>query len=200
MKKEIFSVFSNFKKRVLYKIEDCLPYGKLKESLYNLKACPYVLFTSSQEEFLNKKATLKSYFWTNAATWDYTKLYPKRTKIQMDFLLQNFIPFLKKDFIMADLGCASGVYSFMFSKYVKQIDAFDLSKQMIEHAKQRARLENVSNINFFQTDFTKVRLNKKYDVILMLGLLTCIFDKTIIEDIIDNIYNSIFSSGGGLSY
>ena len=70
----------------------------------------------------------------------------------------------------ADLGCGTGVDSIALSKLGLKVTSFDISKGMINKAKQNAEHENakINLINKSITEITEEHFNK-YDLIVSLG-------------------------------
>lgn len=59
--------------------------------------------------------------------------YNKQAKDKAYALILNKTKkYLKTNDIILDFACATGLYSFELSSYVKMIDAFDISSKMIE--------------------------------------------------------------------
>lgn len=47
-----------------------------------------------------------------------------------------------------DLGCGPGIYSVAIASRVKEVMGYDVSEEMLEHARERARNENRTNCTF----------------------------------------------------
>jgi SAM-dependent methyltransferase len=159
-----------------------------------------VLYTSNREVFLKRLRKIQknkgsSEWWSSQSIWNYSEVFPERYKIKKRFFDEKVIPLLSKEISMADIACASGEFSFFFSPFVKHIDSFDISPQMIQYAKRRSSELGITNIEFICGDANALSFNKEYDFCLMLGLLTCIHDDTTAVDIISKVYNSIKRDG-----
>jgi 2-polyprenyl-3-methyl-5-hydroxy-6-metoxy-1,4-benzoquinol methylase len=70
----------------------------------------------------------------------------------------------------ADLGCGTGIDSIALFSLGLTVDAFDLSDQMISHAKQNANKYN-AEISFYNFPLEDISVNrdKSYDLIVSLG-------------------------------
>ncbi len=74
--------------------------------------------------------------------------------------------------IVLDFACATGLYSFEFADNVKEIQAFDISREMIKIAKDKAMINQVDNISFSQTTLFDERYKEgNFDAILALNIL-----------------------------
>ena len=67
---------------------------------------------------------------------------------------------------LLDCGCGSGVTTICFAKMGAQVTAFDISKEAVKRTELRAMANEVDkSIQVFQTDFTNMRLDHRYDII-----------------------------------
>lgn len=110
----------------------------------------------------------------NRLFWEYkAKDYPG--PFDKDILDEavNIFKFIKKcgvDFEnkkVIDVGCGSGVYSFIFSKYAGEVLAVDFSKKMLEVLEKERKSKKVGNIKTLNVDFKKLdlrRYRKKFDI------------------------------------
>jgi len=92
-----------------------------------------------------------------------------------------------------DIGTASGelpVYLQRSLNIRNKLYAFDNSDNLINNAKERFSKEN---IEFFVDDVKKFNLNKKFDVITMVGVLTIFEDyKLVLKNVLKHLkYNGI---------
>jgi len=78
--------------------------------------------------------------------------------VQTEILYDTAIEFadLKKDDILLDLYCGIGTIGIYASKYVKKVYGIEIVKDAIEDAKENAKINNVSNIEFICGDVEKV--------------------------------------------
>lgn len=76
-----------------------------------------------------------------------------------------------KDVIL-DFACATGLYSFAFSKQVKEIQALDISSKMIAIAKSKIKGKEGDNVIFSQTTlFDKKYKEASFDTVLGFNIL-----------------------------
>ena len=92
-----------------------------------------------------------------------TKNYGEEVDYVID-LLKQYNPNIKT---ILDLGCGTGGHVFLFEKKGLNTEGVDMSEQMIEIAEQKKRNTN-SQCQFTVGDIRNVRLNKKFDAIVLL--------------------------------
>ena len=78
--------------------------------------------------------------------------------------LKEVLPFFKKGKLL-DVGCKFGHISYYFHKKGYKVDGIEIDKDCITRAKK-----NYKEINFYLKDVVK-NLKKKYDMILLIGVL-----------------------------
>lgn len=108
------------------------------------------------------------FFWNRLA-----KNYDKQAKDKAyKLIIDKSKKYLKANDIILDFACATGLYSFEFSNYVKKIQAFDTSKEMIKIAKSKIKNIQISNISFAQTTLFDERFTEgNFDTIFALNIL-----------------------------
>jgi ubiquinone/menaquinone biosynthesis C-methylase UbiE len=85
--------------------------------------------------------------------------------IEYEFVTKH----LKPDHVTLEVGCGNGFSSQLFRKYVKHLDAFDQSNNMIESAK---KLHGETNNRFFIDDVTNLNLaDNTYDTVINVRVL-----------------------------
>ncbi len=78
-----------------------------------------------------------------------------------------------------EIGCGTGSTALAHAPYVAQIDAIDLSDDMIRIAREKARDEGVTNVTFRQGDMADVTAPAGgYDAVLALSVLHLLRDRT----------------------
>lgn len=92
-------------------------------------------------------------------------------------ILRRFKP---KKHSFLDIGCGNGKYSFYFSKKFKDIVGVDFSKRSINIAKTEVKRRRINNIKFYCLNINKLKLNRKFDVIFVGGVLMYINDKDLL--------------------
>jgi 2-polyprenyl-3-methyl-5-hydroxy-6-metoxy-1,4-benzoquinol methylase len=153
--------------------------------------------TSNRDEFLAKISQLDNTnppaqaWWGKQKKWKASNTTFVRYDRLVDFIRKNFEPCLKTDYVVCDLACACGEFSFLIASKVNTIEAFDLADGMVKTAKKIAQRKNINNIIFKQADILETVLQQdKYDAFMMLGLLTCIDDPHI-DEILKNVHDSM---------
>ncbi len=135
-------------------------------------------------------------FWRNQEVWDYSKVMPMRAQIFEKFIQEQIIPTLSKSDIVGELGSASGEYTLKVAPYAKKIEAFEISKKMVDSAKKLAENQNIKNVVFNCSSAEEVTLEPNvYDKFLCLGLFTCIPSDKSVKKIINNMYTSLKPGG-----
>ena len=86
------------------------------------------------------------------------------------YTIENSKPIEGKTFL--DVGCGTALYSLEFAKNgAKLVTGIDISENMIEVCKKRAlKEEGGSKCEFFVGDLLKFNPEKKYDVVIGIGL------------------------------
>jgi ubiquinone/menaquinone biosynthesis C-methylase UbiE len=138
-----------------------------------------------------QKQTSYSKYWAKMDKFNSSELWPMHHNLMINWFEEKLIPLLNKNMYIADMPCANGELSFYFSKFVKNIDGFDLSEKMINLAKHTAEQQGITNINFQQADAQTIVFNKEYDVFMLLWLLMYFYDETKVNVIIKKIYDSL---------
>ena len=95
--------------------------------------------------------------------------YQKKLKITQDYF--------QSDCSVLEFGCGTGSTALLHAPFVKHMTATDISDEMIEIAKQKAKNEGVKNISFKQETLDSLALDKEsFDVVLGLNILHLIKD------------------------
>jgi len=97
----------------------------------------------------------------------------------------------------ADFGCGSGLDSISLSKLGLKVTAFDLSKEMIEKAKQNSKKTN-TEIEFHQSSLDKIASSKfknKFDFAVSLGNTLANLDLKKLETAFQKISSMMKSNG-----
>jgi ubiquinone/menaquinone biosynthesis C-methylase UbiE len=156
-----------------------------------------VIRSTNKQEFFQKMNTTKieeigEKYWSKQTKWQsQDNISLRRYKKMSKFIKNFFIPYLKKDFVVADLACAAGDITFIIADKVKQIDAFELSADMVDLATKQAKEKNIKNIIFTQANAVNLELHKEiYDAFIMFGLLTCLDDESV-EIVVKKVFISM---------
>lgn len=158
------------------------------------------ILTQNYEEFLEaKNKSFASFsardFWESRHSWRLINVLPARYEKQKKFLNDKLIPLLRGGDIVCDFACACGDFSFQIAHFVKHVDGFDISAQMIEKATKTAEENNIKNASFKCSDASEMVFDKIYDAFMMLGLLTYIFETKDVVEIIHKVNRSIKKGG-----
>jgi len=104
----------------------------------------------------------------NAPDWLY--------EIQAHEIATVFVPGLKPEDSVLDIGCGDGRFSLQIGRRCGRVDAFDLSANLIEKARQAAREEGIENVRFEMSDAGDIEPEREYDHVVCTGLFTAIPD------------------------
>jgi len=79
---------------------------------------------------------------------------------------------LKKDDIVLDFACGTGITTIQISGFVREILAIDISQRMIDIIEEKAEKNETGNIKLFKTDlFNEEIENNSFDVVLAFNIL-----------------------------
>ena len=75
----------------------------------------------------------------------------------------------KKEDSVLDLYCGTGTIGIFVSKYCKKVTGIEINESAIKNAKENAKMNNISNIEFICKDSSKAvsELRDKYDKIIV---------------------------------
>jgi ubiquinone/menaquinone biosynthesis C-methylase UbiE len=80
--------------------------------------------------------------------------------------------YLDKDDVVLDFACGTGIATIPISGLVKEIQAIDISRGMIDIAEEKAAGNGIENIRFFKTDLFDDGFEKEsFDVVLAVNIL-----------------------------
>jgi SAM-dependent methyltransferase len=91
--------------------------------------------------------------------------FTSNTSAEVDFILTLY-PISPKSRIL-DVGCGTGRHAVEFGKRGYQVTGIDLSEKMLEVARQKARLADVS-VEWIHADATEFSTTKEYDLAVCL--------------------------------
>ena len=101
------------------------------------------------------------------------------TPIRMKYIINNICMFNKnssksskilKGLEILDLGCGGGLVCEPLAKLGAKVTGIDFIKKNIETAKHHAKISKL-NITYINQDLSSIKLNKHYDIILMLEVI-----------------------------
>lgn len=108
--------------------------------------------------------------------WDGASKNYDKTEERFEYIhsrsRENTKRFLKGSDRVLDYGCGTGTAACQFSALVKEVQAIDISSNMIEIAREKAAVANIENVSFEQGDiFDSKYSNEIFDVILAFNML-----------------------------
>jgi len=126
-----------------------------------------------------------------AKQWDEKPLRVENAKNIGKAILDNIQ--LEKEWLVMDFGAGTGLLTFYIQPYVKQIDAVDNSKGMLDVLKEKANKANIENIVPVQKNLEEDELGEnKYDLIISSMTLHHIKD---LDRFIKKLYRALKSGG-----
>lgn len=129
---------------------------------------------------------------------DFAYIYDKLSyDIPYDFYANNIKKLAKKHGIktdrMLELACGSGMLTQHFFKDFKEIDALDLSEDMLEVFRAKFIRENVNIYHGDMTDFVK---EASYDlIVILLDSINYLLDPKDLERVFRNSYKNLKEGG-----
>lgn len=116
-----------------------------------------------EKELKNLPSNNKSKDWDNIAKkfekWMEKDDYPEKVLNKIQTMPQ---------YSVLDIGCGEGVLTIPLAKKVSNVTCVDLSKEMLELLKKKAKNENLDNLNYIQGNFEDIDLNTvgKQDIVI----------------------------------
>lgn len=154
------------------------------------------IYSNTKEVLEQRAAQLDmAEYWKEKEIYLPTDEISEIAKHQIEFLEKYFFPRINKTQVICDFACASGMWSEMTAPYVGRVDGYDCSEKMIESAKKNAVSKKIENVSYAYMDAKKLHFECQYDHFIMMGLLTCIDDDAIAENIVRSVANSLKSDG-----
>lgn len=97
-------------------------------------------------------------------------VYQKKLKLTQEYL--------EPEMEIMEFGCGTGSTAIVHSPYVKHIDAYDISEQMLDFAREKTQAAGIENIHYECLDISHLDAgDKQYDAVLGLSILHLIEDK-----------------------
>lgn len=130
---------------------------------------------------------VEKYFDQVASNWDKHEILPLKIKEDLIELLK-----IKEGDDVLDVACGTGVITnILFNKSKKQVTAIDISKNMIDIAKDKYH-DNINNFNFISGDLLTYNFDKKFDYVVIYNAYPHFLD---VEKLIIKI-NDILNANG----
>ena len=118
----------------------------------------------------------KAKFWDNTAE-KYSKqpiFNQKAYEIKLDLTREYFTPESK----VLEFGCGTGSTAILHAPFVKEIDAIDVSPEMIRIAREKLEPEGIKNVRFEVADMDGFHVQpSSYDAALGLNILHLLDDR-----------------------
>lgn len=112
-------------------------------------------------------------------------------------MVKRSAAFLKKEDRVFEIGCGTGVATIPLSKYVKEITATDISENMIQKAREKAKNQSKDNIIFRTGELTEMEVEpERYDVVAAYNVLLYMKNQ---EEVLKKIYEVLKPGGIFLS-
>ncbi len=90
--------------------------------------------------------------------------------IRIDYILKQIKNYNVNNLEILDIGCGGGLVSESLAKLGARVTGIDFVNKNIDNAKQHAK-ENKLKINYICNDIEKLKLKKKYDLIIVFEVL-----------------------------
>ncbi len=129
--------------------------------------------------------------------WDKTarkySLKPVPSQEIYEKKLQKTQAYFNKDSVVMEFACGTGTTSLLHAPFVKNIDAYDFSPEMIKIANEKKAEKSVTNVNFDTKSVDEIDFKENhYDVIMGHSILHLTFNN---EEILKKAYKSLKSGG-----
>lgn len=146
-----------------------------------------------KDYFLKKYDNQISMFWKEKNEYSLSNYFMARFAKQYELIFEKFLPRLSRDAQIADLGCAAGEWTIKVLPFVGGIDGYDYSDKMVIAANDKIMKYKLNNITFTQADARDICFKKKYDGMMILGMLLYIEDIEDIYKILCRVFESMKS-------
>ena len=83
---------------------------------------------------------------------------------------------LTKETMLLDLGSGIGYWSLLFAPRCKKVIGVDFIKKMNEMARERAKKEKITNVDFITSDIINFRTKINFDYVFLSGVLLYLVD------------------------
>ena len=148
-----------------------------------------LLSTSPAKEFMNVDKNSK--FWDKIAN-RYAKS-PVKDEAAYQKKLEITRKYLSSDSSILEIGCGTGSTAITHAPFVKHVHATDISGNMIEIAKTKAKRLNIQNLHFERVSIDDLAVpNESVDVVLAMSILHLVEDR---RDVMEKIYAALKPGG-----
>lgn len=83
-----------------------------------------------------------------------------------DNIVAQILPYLSADAHVCDAGCGLGFTSLALARYCARVSAVDTSREALEVLRGNVKLQNIGNIDVFESDLFSMEPKQVYDAML----------------------------------
>ncbi len=135
--------------------------------------------------------TTSSDFWDNISI-KYSKRPVPSEEIYQE-KLKRTQKFFTPDSVVMEFGCGTGTTSLIHAPFVKQIEAYDYSPEMIRIADEKKALQKIENVSFKVKNMDQIEFTpEKYDLVMGHSILHLTQNN---QEILQNVFNSLKPGG-----
>lgn len=117
------------------------------------------------------------------------------TKVD-EALRHTVLPLLPSGGSLLDAGCGNGKYTSIMAPHFRRVDAFDVSRPLIEEARHSAADAGFGHVRFEIGDVADIgRGRRRYDVVTCTGVLSTIVDDWLVREIMAGLRKRLRSGG-----
>ena len=131
-------------------------------------------------------------YWKNASN---TFLAPSEYYSRKREVLQTILLDLPVIESAIDIGCGDGYFTKVIAEKAQVVEAYDVSKALIEQATSDSRTNGILNITFEVRELEEAYPSKTYDLISCMGVVSCILDEVKYYKLLDQL--KLLSNQGG---
>lgn len=121
--------------------------------------------------------------------------YTKGTIGEVNFI-EKEINF-NKEYKILDIGCGTGRHSIELAKRGYTVTGIDLSENMLNKAREKAKNEKIATIQFINADARSLEFREEFDLVIMIceGSFPLMETDAMNFKILQNAYNSLKNKG-----
>lgn len=134
---------------------------------------------------------------TSSDFWDNISIKYSKRPVPSEEIYQEKLKRTQKlfsaDSVVMEFGCGTGTTSLIHAPYVKQIEAYDYSPEMIKIANEKKALQKIENVSFKVKDMDQIEFtSEKYDVVMGHSILHLTQNN---QEILQNVFKSLKPGG-----
>lgn len=163
--------------------------------IYKYRFCDE-LFIDEYDKYIQMKENLKSVksdYWNSQSDYSLASYFNKRNEKAEIMIVESFLPRFNTKPVLMDLGCGAGHLSARLSSKVKEIDGYEYSKALYETAKLYEA--EIKNAKFYQGDARYIEFERKYDGVLIQGMLMYMENEDDIYSVLKHVYECLNPGG-----